>query len=147
MKNTIINILIFILMFNVVMIIFPEGKTQRFTKLTIKIFIMIYIIDTIVLNSKTSFESFLKDIPKQDISYEREINLNSINMEYIDMINKDIYKGEDVVENIVLNFDEDLNINAVVILNEVLNVKDQDTLRNEIAKIFDIDEKNVLIDS
>ena len=134
-------------MFNIIMIIFPEGKTQRFTKLTIKIFIMIYIIDTIFLSSKTKFDSFLNDIPKQNISYEREISLKSINMEYIEMINNDIYKGEDVVENIILNFDEDLNVNAVVTINKVLNVKDQDTLKIEIAKIFDTSEKNIVIDS
>lgn len=146
MKNTIINILIFILMFNVIMIIFPDGKTQRFTKLTVKIFIMIYIIDSIFLSSNMKFDSFLNDIPEQNISYEREINLESINTEYIDMINNDIYNGEDVVKNIVLEFDEDLNINAVVTLNKVLNINDTDELKNELASIFDISEESIEID-
>jgi hypothetical protein len=147
MKNTIINILIFILMFNVIMIIFPDGKTQRFTKLTVKIFIMIYIIDNIFLSSNIKFDSFLNDIPEQEISYEREINLESINNEYIDIINNDIYNGEDVVKNIVLNFDKDLNINAVVTLNKVLNIEDTDELKNELASIFDISAESIKIDS
>lgn len=146
MKNTIINILIFILMFNIIMIIFPDGKTQRFTKLTVKIFIMIYIIDNIFLSSNIKFDSFLNDIPEQNISYEREINLESINNEYIDMINNDIYNGEDVVKNIVLNFDENLNINAVVTLNKVLDISDTDELKNELASIFDISAESIEID-
>jgi len=146
MKNTIINILIFILMFNIIMIIFPDGKTQRFTKLTVKIFIMIYIINNIFLSSNIKFDSFLNDIPEQNISYEREINLESINNEYIDMINNDIYNGEDVVKNIVLNFDENLNINAVVTLNKVLDISDTDELKNELASIFDISAESIEID-
>ncbi len=128
------------------MIIFPDGKTQRFTKLTVKIFIMIYIINNIFLSSNIKFDSFLNDIPEQNISYEREINLESINNEYIDMINNDIYNGEDVVKNIVLNFDENLNINAVVTLNKVLDISDTDELKNELASIFDISAESIEID-
>jgi hypothetical protein len=60
------------------MIIFPDGKTQRFTKLTIKIFIMIYIIDNVFLSSKVNFDSFLNDIAEGDKAFIELINKLSV---------------------------------------------------------------------
>ncbi|MDD4089581.1 MAG: hypothetical protein PHP29_07820, partial [Tissierellia bacterium] len=52
MKTTIVNTLILILIFNLIMIIFPEGKTQKFCRISIKLLIIIFILDNIFLNGR-----------------------------------------------------------------------------------------------
>ncbi len=145
MKNTIINILIFILMFNLIMIIFPEGKTQKYCKLTIKIFIIIYIINNIFFKGSIMFDEFIKNIPENTYTYEREINIQNVDDELINSINDDIFNGEDVIKNIVINFTDELNIKAIITVNKFLDNNEINNLKSDIAKIFKIDTDDVEI--
>lgn len=145
MKNTIINILIFILMFNLIMIIFPEGKTQKYCKLTIKIFIIIYIINNIFFKGSIMFDEFLKSMPENTYTYEREINIKNVDDELINSINEDIFMGEDVIKNIVINFTDELNIKAIITTNKFLDNDEINNLKSDIAIIFKIDTENVEI--
>lgn len=145
MKNTIINILIFILMFNLIMIIFPEGKTQKYCKLTIKIFIIIYIINNIFFKGSIMFDEFMKSMPENTYTYEREINIKNVDDELINSINEDIFMGEDVIKNIVINFTDELNIKAIITTNKFLDNDEINNLKSDIAKIFKIDTENVEI--
>lgn len=145
MKNIIVNILILILMFNIIMIIFPEGKTQKFCRITIKIFIMIYILDNIFLNGSIDL-NMLHDIPSINSSYEREVSVSNIDQNFIDSINIAQFEGDDVVKNITLNFTEDMNIKAVVTLNKLLSMDEVNKLKTHIAEIFQISSDNIDID-
>ena len=145
MKNIIVNILILILMFNIIMIIFPEGKTQKFCRITIKIFIMIYILDNIFLNGSIDL-NMLHDIPSINSSYEREVSVSNIDQNFIDSINVAQFEGDDVVKNITLNFTEDMNIKAVVTLNKLLSMDEVNKLKTHIAEIFQISSDNIDID-
>lgn len=145
MKNIIVNILILILMFNIIMIIFPEGKTQKFCRITIKIFIMIYILDNIFLNGSIEL-NMLHDIPSINSSYEREVSVSNIDQNFIDSINVAQFEGDDVVKNITLNFTEDMNIKAVVTLNKLLSMDEVNKLKTHIAEIFQISSDNIDID-
>jgi hypothetical protein len=145
MKNTIINILIFILMFNLIMIIFPEGKTQKYCKLTIKIFIIIYIINNIFFKGSIMFDEFINNMPENTYTYEREINIKNIDDKLINSINDDIFKGEDVIKNIVINFTDELNIKAIITVDKFLDNDEINNLKSDIAKIFEIDTGNVEI--
>lgn len=142
MKNTIVNILILILMFNIIMIIFPEGKTQKFCRITIKIFIMIYILDNIFLNGSIDL-NLLKDMSMNVSTYEREVSISSIDEDFIDSINENQFEGDDVVKNITLNFTEDMNVKAVVILNKLLSIDEINKLKTDVAEIFQISSDNI----
>lgn len=145
MKNIIVNTLILILMFNIIMIIFPEGKTQKFCRITIKIFIMIYILDNIFLNGNIDFNSIV-DIPANDSAYEREVSVGSIDRDFIDSINKNLFEGMDVVKNITLNFTEDMNVEAVVELNKLLSTDEMDTLKANLAETLNIGFDDVRVE-
>jgi len=142
MKNTIINILILILMFNIIMIIFPEGKTQKFCRISIKIFIMIYILDNIFLNGSIDVD-ILENIPTYSSSYEREVSIKSVDRDFIDSLNKNNYQGEEVIKNIELSFTESMNIKAKVTLNKLLSSDEVDELKKDIAEIFQISSDNI----
>lgn len=145
MKNIIINILLLILMFNIIMIIFPDGKTQKFCRITIKIFIMIYILDNIFLNGSINL-NMLNDLQLSNSSYEREVSINNVDKSFIDSINEDQFEGDDVVKNITLNFTEDMNVKAVVTLNKLLSMDEINKLKTDIAEIFRISSENIDIE-
>ena len=142
MKNTIINILILILMFNLIMIIFPEGKTQKFCRISIKIFIMIYLLDNILLNRGIDI-GVLENIPSYSSSYEREVSIQNVDQDFIDQLNKDNYAGEEVIKNIELNFNDKLNIEAKITTNKLLSVDKANELKKDIAEIFNISSDNI----
>lgn len=137
MKNIIVNILLLILMFNIIMVIFPEGKTQKFCRITIKIFIMIYILDNIFLSGGMDFKMF-EEIPTIDSSYEREVSINNVDQNFIDSINENEFEGDDVVKNITLKFTDDMEFNAVVELNKLLSMDEKSNLKTRVAEIFQI---------
>lgn len=145
MKNIIVNILILILMFNIIMIVFPEGKTQKFCRITIKIFIMIYILDNIFLNGRIDL-NLLNDLKINNTSYEREVSITSIDENFIDSINENLFEGDDVVKNITLNFTEDMNFNAVVTLNKLLSMDEINGLKTDIAEIFKISTDRIIVE-
>ncbi len=145
MKNIIVNILILILMFNIIMIIFPEGKTQKFCRITIKIFIMIYILDNIFLNGSIDLNR-LQDIPSKDFSYEREVSVNSIDQNFIDSINENQFEGDDVVKSITFNFTENMDVKAVVVLNKLLSMDEINKLKSRLAEIFQISSDNIYVE-
>ncbi|WP_312698897.1 hypothetical protein [Sedimentibacter sp.] len=144
MKNTIINIIILILMFNIIMIIFPEGKTQKFCRIAIKIFIMIYILDNIFFNGSININIF-DDLPSLESSYEREMTLSSIDEDLIKSINKNYFEGDDVVKSISLSFTEDMDIKAEITLNKLLSFDEASVLKTNIADILDIESENIYI--
>lgn len=143
MKNIIINILILILIFNIIMIIFPEGKTQKFCRISIKIFIMFYIFDNIFFNGSIEL-GFIGNMPTTSSSfYEREVSLQNVDQKFIDSLNKDNYQGEEVIKNISLSFTENMNIKAKVYLNKLLNIDEVNDLKQNIAEIFQISSDNI----
>lgn len=142
MKNTIINILILILMFNIIMIIFPEGKTQKFCRISIKIFIMIYILDNIFLNGSIDV-SILDNMPSNSSYYEREVSIQNVEQEFIDSLNKDNFNGEKVINSISLSFTEGMDIKAVVTLNKLLSFDEINELKKDIADIFKMSSDNI----
>lgn len=145
MKSIIVNILILILMFNIIMIIFPEGKTQKFCRITIKIFIMIYILDNIFLNGSIDLK-VLGDIPSIDSSYEREVSIGGIDRNFIELINANLFDGEDVVKNITLNFTENMDVKAVVSLNKFISNEEVTRLKAHISEICKVSSDNVEIE-
>lgn len=144
MKNIIVNILLLILMFNIIMVIFPEGKTQKFCRITIKIFIMIYILDNIFLSGGMDFK-LLEEIPSIDSSYEREVSVNSVDQDFINSINKNEFEGDDVVKNITLKFTDALEFNVFVELNKLLSMDEKGNLKTRVAEIFQISSDKVYI--
>jgi len=145
MKSIIVNILILILMFNIIMIIFPEGKTQKFCRITIKIFIMIYILDNIFLNGSIDLK-VLGDIPSIDSSYEREVSIGGIDRNFIELINVNLFDGEDVVKNITLNFTENMDVKAVVSLNKFISNEEVIRLKAHISEICKVSSDNIEIE-
>ena len=147
MRETIINVLIFILFINIIMIIFPEGKTQKYCRLVIKLFLFIYIINSIVLRGTISLDKFLdfnlQGVKSQD--FEREINLAESEKNFIELINKDLYEGEEVIKNIKIIFTEDMELTVTVYLNQTLDLNEQEVLKISISDIFNIDSENVKI--
>ncbi len=147
MREAIINILIFILFINLIMIIFPEGKTQKYCKLIIKLFLFIYIFNSIVLRGTISLDKFL-DFSFKGIelsSYEREISLVESEKEFITLINKDLYKGEEVIKNIKIIFTNEMELTVTVYLNHSLDLEEQESLKINISNIFNINSESVKI--
>ena len=138
MKTTIVNTLILILIFNLIMIIFPEGKTQKFCRISIKLLIMIFILDNIFLSGSLNI-NLLKaaDVPV----YQREIRVNS--PEVIDSINETNFPGEEVVSNITLSFNEDMEISARVNLRRLPANDEINKLKENIAEIFQLNSDNI----
>lgn len=140
MKTTIVNTLILILIFNLIMIIFPEGKTQKFCRISIKLLIIIFILDNIFLNGRMNVSlPVIADAP----AYQREVNVKSISPEIIDTINKENFQGEEVVSNITLSFTEDMEITAIVYLRKMIGNEELDKLKLNIAEIFQLNSDNI----
>lgn len=131
-------------MFNIIMIIFPEGKTQKFCRIAIKIFIMIYILDNIFFNGSININIF-DDLPSLENSYEREMTLSRIDDDLIKSINKNYFEGDDVVNNISLSFTEDMDIKAEITLNKLLSFDEASVLKTNIADILNIESENIYI--
>ena len=127
------------------MIVFPEGKTQKFCRITIKIFIMIYILDNIFLNGRIDL-NLLNDLKLNNTSYEREVSITSIDKNFIDSINETHFEGDDVVKNITLNFTEDMNFNALVTLNKLLSMDEINKLKTDVAEIFKISTDRIIVE-
>ncbi|HBC30175.1 MAG TPA: hypothetical protein DC024_02855, partial [Clostridiales bacterium] len=126
MKTTIVNTLILILIFNLIMIIFPEGKTQKFCRISIKLLIIIFILDNIFLNGRMNVSL---PVIADATAYQREVNVKSISPEIIDTINIENFQGEEVVSNITLSFTEDMEITAIVYLRKMIGNEELDKLK------------------
>ena len=140
MKTTIVNTLILILIFNLIMIIFPEGKTQKFCRISIKLLIIIFILDNIFLNGRMNVSL---PVIADATAYQREVNVKSISPEIIDTINKENFQGEEVVSNITLSFTEDMEITAAVGLRKMIGNEELDKLKSNIAEIFQLNSDNI----
>ena len=116
------------------MMIFPEGKTQKFCRISVKILIMIYILDNIFLNGSIDLSSFNK---KEVPVYQREISVKKISPEIIDVINED-FENRDVVSNITLSFTDDMEMHAYVVLNRIIGNEELNVLKEKIADIFQL---------
>lgn len=142
MKNTLINILILILVFNLIMIIFPDGKTQKFSRNTIKIFIMIYILDNIFLNGSINTK-LLYSSSGLTTGYERSINIKSLDNGFIDELNSDKFNGEDVIDGITLNFDQDMNIKAKIYIKESINLGKREEVLKYLSDVLKVSSDNI----
>jgi hypothetical protein len=140
MKTTIVNTLILILIFNLIMIIFPEGKTQKFCRISIKLLIIIFILDNIFLNGRMNVSL---PVIADATAYQREVNVKSISPEIIDTINIENFQGEEVVSNITLSFTEDMEITAIVYLRKMIGNEELDKLKSNIAEIFQLNSDNI----
>lgn len=141
MKTTIVNTLILILIFNLIMIIFPEGKTQKFCRISIKLLIIIFILDNIFLNGSMNVKlPVTTEVP----AFQREVNVKSISPEIIESINKENFQGE-VVSNIILRFQEDMQISAIVNLRKMIGKDELDRLKSNIAEIFQLNSDKIEI--
>ena len=140
MKTTIVNTLILILIFNLIMIIFPEGKTQKFCRISIKLLIIIFILDNIFLNGRMNVSL---PVIADATAYQREVNVKSISPEIIDTINIENFQGEEVVSNITLSFTEDMEITAIVYLRKMIGNEELDKLKLNIAEIFQLNSDNI----
>ncbi len=140
MKITIVNTLLLILIFNLIMIIFPEGKTQKFCRISIKLLIIIFVLDNIFLNGSMNV-----NLPErtQAPSYEREVNINSISPEIIDTINNENFQGEEVISNISLSFTKDMEMSAYVYVKRILGSDEINKLKLNIAEIFQLKTDNI----
>ncbi len=140
MKITIVNTLLLILIFNLIMIIFPEGKTQKFCRISIKLLIIIFVLDNIFLNGSMNV-----NLPEmtQAPAYEREVNINSISPEIIDTINKENFQGEEVISNISLSFSKDMEMSAYVYVKRMLGNDEINKLKLNIAEIFQLKTDNI----
>lgn len=142
MKTTIVNTLVLILIFNLIMIIFPEGKTQKFCRISIKLLIMIFILDNIFLSGSLNMSLFkISDIP----AYQREVNVSSISPEIIDSINKENFQDQEVVTSMALSFNEDMEMTAKVYLNRMVGNDEINKLKANIAEIFQLNSDNIEI--
>ena len=139
MKTTIVNTLILILIFNLIMIIFPEGKTQKFCRISIKLLIIIFILDNIFLSGSMNVKlPVTTDVP----AFQREVNVKSISPEIIEAINEEDFQ-EEVVSNITLRFTEDMQISAIVYLRKMIGNDELDKLKSNIAEIFQLNSDNI----
>ena len=139
MKTTIVNTLILILIFNLIMIIFPEGKTQKFCRISIKLLIIIFILDNIFLSGSMNVKlPVTTDVP----AFQREVNVKSISPEIIEAINEENFQ-EEVVSNITLRFTEDMQILAIVYLRKMIGNDELDKLKSNIAEIFQLNSDNI----
>ena len=139
MKTTIVNTLILILIFNLIMIIFPEGKTQKFCRISIKLLIIIFILDNIFLSGSMNVKlPVTTDVP----AFQREVNVKSISPEIIEAINEENFQ-EEVVSNIILRFTEDMQILAIVYLRKMIGNDELDKLKSNIAEIFQLNLDNI----
>ena len=139
MKTTIVNTLILILIFNLIMIIFPEGKTQKFCRISIKLLIIIFILDNIFLSGSMNVKlPVTTDVP----AFQREVNVKSISPEIIEAINEENFQ-EEVVSNITLRFTEDMQISAIVYLRKMIGNDELDKLKSNIAEIFQLNLDNI----
>lgn len=140
MKIAIVNTLILILIFNLIMIIFPEGKTQKFCRISIKILIMIFILDNIFLSGSLNV-NLLKatNVP----AYQREVNVSNISPEIINSINEENFQGQEIVSKIVLSFTDDMEIHAIVSLTGSIGSDGSNNLKSNIAEIFQLSLDNI----
>ncbi|HRC79952.1 MAG TPA: hypothetical protein PLF27_01065 [Sedimentibacter sp.] len=140
MKETIVNTIVLILIFNLIMIVFPDGKTQKFCRISIKLLIMIFILDNIFLKGSLNV-NFLESTEAP--AYEREVNLNS--PEIIDFLNKEIFGGEEVVSDIILSFNKEMEVSASIYIRRMLGNDETHMLKASLAEILQVKRDNIQI--
>lgn len=151
MKEIIINILIFVLFINLVMIIFPEGKTGKYCRIVIKLFLFIYIFNSLVLKATISLDDFFDfdfnntENTSSNENYKREIKLSESEKSFIALINQDLFEGEEVIRDISLIFAEEMVLTVKVYINKTLDLNEQDNLKANISNIFKVNSQNVEI--
>lgn len=133
------------------MIIFPEGKTGKYCKIVIKIFLFIYIFNNLVLKAAISLDDFLdfsfNSMESQESfrEYEREIKLSESDKDFIASINENLYMGEEVIRDISILFASEMKLTVKVYINRALDMVEQESLKVNISNIFNVDSENVKI--
>lgn len=151
MREIIINILIFVLFINLVMIIFPEGKTGKYCRIVIKLFLFIYIFNSLVLKAAISLDDFFDfdfnntENQSSNENYKREIKLSESEKSFIALVNQDLFEGEEVIKDIILIFAEEMELTVKVYINKTLDLNEQDNLKANISNIFKVNSENVEI--
>lgn len=151
MNEIIINILIFVLFINLVMIIFPEGKTGKYCRIVIKLFLFIYIFNSLVLKAAISLNDFFDfDFKNTESSlsndnYKREIKISESEQSFLALINEELFEGEEVIREIILIFDEEMVLTVVVYINKSIDSNEEDSLKASISDIFKVNSENIEI--
>lgn len=146
MKIIIINILILIICLNFIILIFPDGKTQRYCKLLIRIYIMAYILTSLVkiesFNLNDFFNNDYFEYNKDDIDYERNIDIGSIyDEEIVESIQYKAFNNKVNIIDILAYYDNELKVKIIV--NKNLSKDEISYGISEIAKLFEIDINNI----
>lgn len=147
MRNLIVNILAIIIFFNFIVIIFPEGKAQKYCKILIRIYIVVYILGSIIKSGDFNIYNPFADIIDSDEineKYTRELNFGSINdNEIMNVLEKEIFNDEISVIDVILNYDNDIKF--IVKINKRLNEKEKSQAVIKIAQAFKIDSDSISI--
>lgn len=147
MKEALLNILIFIMFFNLIVIVFPEGKTQKYCKLVIKLFLFIYIFNIVLLKGSISLDNLLDiDLPAYNSTkYKREVNFLETHENFIRSINRDIFDDKEVIKNIIVKFTNDMKLDMKVYIYDYLTYEERELLLKSVSKIFNTDVENIEI--
>jgi hypothetical protein len=133
------------------MIIFPEGKTGKYCRIVIKLFLFIYIFNSLVLKAAISLDDFFDfdfsntENQVSNENYQREIKLSESEESFIALINENLYEGEGVIKDIILIFAEEMKLTVKVYINKSLDIDEQDDLKASISDIFNVNRENVEI--
>lgn len=142
MKTAIVNTLVLILIFNLIMIIFPEGKTQKFCRISIKLLIMIFILDNVFLSGNLDINPFkTTEAPV----YQREVNVKNISPQLIDSINQTNFQGEEVVSDMIISLTENMEMSLRVNLLRMVENDELNKLKINLAEIFQLKSDNIEI--
>lgn len=147
MKEALLNILIFIMFFNLIVIVFPEGKTQKYCKLVIKLFLFIYIFNIVLLKGSISLDNLLDiDFPVyNNTKYQREVNFLETHANFIRSINRDVFDDKEVIKNIIVKFTNDMKLDLTIYIHDYLTFEERELLLKSVSKIFNTEIKNIEI--
>lgn len=148
MKIIIINILILIICLNFIILIFPDGKTQRYCKLLIRIYIMAYILSSLVRIENINLNDFFNNdyfkYNQNEVDYERSIDIGTIyDEEIVKTIKTKAFNNKVNIIDILAYYDNELKVK--IIINKKLSKDEISYSINEIAKLFEININNINI--
>lgn len=145
MKEIIINILILIICVNLIILIFPEGKTQKYCKLVIRIYIVVYLFSSIIKSFDFNINEILdsKEFNTDMTEFERNLNIDINDKEIIDLIESKAFNNKVNVLEVIANYDNDFKI--TIKINKRLDKDELSYGVNEAANILEINSKNINI--
>lgn len=145
MKEIIVNVLILIICVNLIILIFPEGKTQKYCKLVIRIYIVVYLFSSVVKSFDFNIDNFMNvnDFDYNTIEIERNLNININDKKIIDLIESKAFDNNVDVLEVIAKYDNDFKI--TIKINKRMNKDELNIAIKEAAKILEVESKNVNI--